>query len=139
MSREQWCGYQQEVAGWKDKVIPASMNNPKGEFLRSIEEFKELHDAVREDDGTPEARLEIAQESTDVIIRMLGIISTTGHSAAELLETKLGVIKEKYPADVIQGDLRAGVPFDIAMATQKRRWEQRQPNGGMNGRAQGQI
>jgi len=132
MSRERWDGFQNRVADWKSQVIPAHENTPDGEFTRSLEEFDELQDAVKANDGTPQAQLEIGEEATDVIIRMLGIISVVGANAGELLDKKLTLIQEKYPPSVISGQLAEGVPFHVAMAEQKRAWQQRQ-NGNGNG------
>lgn len=112
--------HQQQIGEWQRAIIPIELNTPRHHFNRSLEEMVELHDAISVDDGSPQAKEGINMEATDVIIRMMGIIVATGGNVVELLDRKIGIMQEKYPPARIQGDLRQGVPFDLAMANSKR-------------------
>ncbi len=114
--------YQQQIGEWQTAVIPTELNTPRHHFNRSLEEMKELHDAVLLDNGSPETRNAVHEEAADVMIRMIGLIVSAGGNVSEVLDRKIQTMQEKYPPEKIQGQLKAGVPFDLAMATQKSRW-----------------
>jgi NTP pyrophosphatase (non-canonical NTP hydrolase) len=123
---QRWCGFQESIATWKQGIMPPHENTPEREFDRSTEEFDELAAAVKSSDGSPTARQEIQEEAADVIIRMIGLITAAGGNVADLVEKKIEVIQDKYPVAPIRGQLQEGVPFHVAMAVQKQKWQQRQ-------------
>jgi NTP pyrophosphatase (non-canonical NTP hydrolase) len=121
----EWCEFQEDIASWKAKILPPHENTPEREFDRGLEEVAELAEAIKADDGSPQAREEINSEAADVVIRMIGIVVSAGGDIASLIDKKIGIIQDKYPPDIIAGELQAGVPFDVAMDKHKRAWQQR--------------
>lgn len=124
---KEWCQFQTDVSNWKDAVIPPSESTPRGEFNRSIEEMVELHQAVGDYDGSEQSEAEVAGEATDVIIRMLGLITIVNGNAAELLDNKIKLMQEKYPPQTIYQQVQVeGRPFPHVMREHKTIWERKQ-------------
>lgn len=103
--------------------MPSHEDTPLAEFDRSQEEFGELHDAVKAHDGSRQSELEIGGEATDVIIRMLGLMTIVGCNATEMLQAKIDVIHQKYPPEKIGPRTRAGESFSVVMGEYKTVWE----------------
>lgn len=109
----------ERAATWRKQAIPEEKLTPDGEFSRGLEEIEELHEAIADNDGSPERRHDVASEATDVIFRMLGVIESVGGDPVKLLADKMGVIEKKYPARVIEIQTTNGVPFEQAMSEHK--------------------
>lgn len=117
----------QKIGEWQRAITPPESNTPKHHFNRSLEEMRELHDAIQADDGTPLAREEINFEATDVIIRMVGLIEANGGDVNKLLTAKISLATEKYKPSEVQGELKKGFPFNEAMARRKTIYEAKNP------------
>lgn len=126
---EQWDGFQERIASWEGAIMPPHENTPMQKFLRGMEEVGELRQAARLYDGSPSAKKEVAEEAADVVIRMIGIVIATGGNMAEIIDRKISTIEQKYPADQIGTEMRAGVPYDVSMKTHKAAWQRRNNNG----------
>lgn len=124
----EWIKHQQDIATWKAKIMPPYLNTPKEEYNRSLEEMKELHDAIASDNGTKAAAKEIGGEAVDVIIRMLGIASIVGMNVGTALDKKIKVTTEdKYRPDRIQAHLAEGMTWHQAMSIEKQLFQRRNP------------
>jgi hypothetical protein len=106
-------------------VIPPEHNTAQGEFNRSLEEVAELGAEIDRSDGSRESNQQIAEEATDVIVRMLGVIASVHGNIAELLPEKIGVLEQKYNPIEHRRLRREGLTFPDAMAAQKARWTAR--------------
>lgn len=115
--------FQSEIAQWSGKI--KRDNTPEKEFNRALEEVEELREAIATNNSTPEAQQNIAEESADVIIGMIQLITLAGGNVAELLENKIKLIQEKYPADSIAQDIQSGIPYDKVMRQRKDAWNGR--------------
>lgn len=124
-ARETWCGFQERIASWEGGVLPPHKNTPQDRLHRGMEEVEELQEAVVLFDGTPEAKANVQEEATDVIIRMIGLVISTGGNVADLIDKKIQTIEQKYPVVPLQQQMRAGVPYEVAMARAKQSWQQR--------------
>ena len=90
------------IAAWEGFTLPPGERSPRQRFDRAIEEVTELDKAITEHNGTKEADTHIAEESVDVIIRMLGIIAQVGGNADHLLTTKVLDIYVKSTSSMMQ-------------------------------------
>lgn len=120
---KEFFGIQKEVADWKSGVVPPDKNTPRGEFDRSLEEVAELDKAIDQYDGSRTSQIEIGGEATDVIIRMLGIMTIVGCNAAEMLEDKIAFTRQKYSPEIVKGHMDNGLPWEDPMAKTKASWE----------------
>lgn len=110
-----------------DRIPPVERTINRG-INRASSEFQELLDAgnkIRDRGGVIfdiKERDHVAEEATDVIIAMMGIVAVTGHRVTELIEEKLQIMDEKYPADKLR-ELRAqGMTHENAMSRLKQEW-----------------
>lgn len=124
----EWDRHQQNIASWKAAIMPPSLNTARGEYDRSLEEFKELDVAIAMDNGTKAAAKEIGSEAVDVVIRMLGIASIVGCNMASSLDEKITeTTTRKYPPDQIRRSMESGMTWPEAMGHAKIVWQSKRP------------
>jgi len=114
--------YQNMIAMWEGHVLPREERSPVQRYNRATEEFDELKEAVIHYDGTRETGKRVAEESADVIIRMLGIIAQVGGNADHLLIVTTQDIYAKYPPVPIRKALKEGRGYGEIMREYKGRW-----------------
>jgi hypothetical protein len=118
--------FQADVTKWKTTVFPAHELTPQREYDRAVEEFDELKESVYPKNGTRASEVEIGEEAVDVIIRMLGLIAIVNGNAAKILDKKIKTMNEKYPPATIAGELKQGIPIEVAMLKHKQAWQQKE-------------
>jgi NTP pyrophosphatase (non-canonical NTP hydrolase) len=121
---KEWDRQQTRIADWKAAIMPPEKNTPQAEFDRSLEEVVELQQAIEDSDGSRQSEVEIGEEATDVIIRMLGLITVVNCNAAELLDRKITeTTTKKYPPELIKPLMQRGLIWESAMSTAKRMYQ----------------
>ena len=114
--------YQNMIAAWEGHFLPRTERHPQQRLDRAEEEFTELREAVTGYDGTKEAGRRVAEESTDVIIRMLGIIAQVGGNPDHLMTVATQDIYAKYPVTPIRKAIQAGEGYGSVMKRYKTVW-----------------
>lgn len=128
MTERRISDFQAVHRAWKEGVTSPDEFTPQEEFKRSQEEYLELREAVEkyEQAPTPDNAKEVGAEAVDVIIGMMGVISSLGMDASQLMDEKMGVIFRKYdPKENQQIRKETGLPSQAALRVQKSRYEQR--------------
>lgn len=110
---------------WRTDMMPLHDQSPQAEYKRSLEEVGELGQAIEVFDGTDVAKLNVAQEAADVVIRMLGVVDSVGYDLASLVREKIVfTTQRKYPTSAVKARMKDGLDWNEAMGHQKA-WSER--------------
>lgn len=107
---------------WKKSVMPSSELTPQKEGERSFEEIEEYRGAFEKYDGTDKTAFDLAEEATDVVIRMFGVIGSLGFSVEAMIDNKLQVIYDKYSPEKVRMLNDMGMESGQAMKFCKNAW-----------------
>lgn len=114
--------YQRRIADFHRAIIPMPEQSPQRQYSRLMEENMELYLEMADYDGSEKAKDKAAEEAGDLIIRHIGLIESLGRKAETIVDHKIGVMENKYPAEKIVGLQRKGMSWGDAMGQVKREW-----------------
>lgn len=117
--------FQEAFGAWKRSVTPPEVFTPHREQARSLQEEAELSLELATYNGSPESRKKVAEEAADVIFGKLGIIESVGFNLAELINAKMEIILEKYPADKVKRYQALGLTHEQVMDRCKKDWDEK--------------
>jgi len=113
----------QAVANWwESKIIPEEGLTPASRFLRTVEEFQELGEAIEELDGSPEKCREAGLEIADIFILGASIATALGQNLEELIYHKIERNHHKYNVEEAKSLRENGMEWQDTLTHLKNKW-----------------